>query len=157
MDAPQSQELQEHGNMLHIKKILCLDDFGIRHWSKDDADHLCNSVRKNRHTVDKDGNNYCGLTLHWNYPLGYVDHSMHNYMSKSLTGLNYKPKTTPQHSPHKHVLKTDSKKGERQMINSNEHKKLPSNKTHTVYLWIFSLQCSGTKLQHAYGTQQHWC
>ena len=63
-----------------------------------------------RHTVDKDITNYCGLTLNWNYPLGCVDISMPNYVPKYLIRLNYKPKTTPQHSLHKNVPITCSKK-----------------------------------------------
>ena len=62
-----------------------------------------------RHPVDKDGNNYCGLTLYWNYPRGYVDVSIPKCIPKARTRLNYKPKLTPQDSPHKHIPITHSK------------------------------------------------
>ena len=61
-------------------------------WSKDDSDHLCNSVEeKFRHTAYKEGTNYCGLTLNWNYQLGYIDTSMPNYIPKALKRLKCKP------------------------------------------------------------------
>ena len=59
------------------KFCLCVDDFGIKYQSKEDADHLCNAIGTNfRYTVDREGKNYCGLYLDWNYKLGYVDISM---------------------------------------------------------------------------------
>jgi len=43
---------------------LCVDDFGVKYWSKEDADHLCNAIGANfRYTVDWEGSNYCGLSL----------------------------------------------------------------------------------------------
>ena len=48
---------------------VCVDDFGIKYFNKDDADHLLQSTGKNyQYTTDRKGNNYCGLTLNWNYP-----------------------------------------------------------------------------------------
>ena len=35
------------------KFCLCVDDFGIKFWSKDDAQHLCNAIGANfNHNVD---------------------------------------------------------------------------------------------------------
>ena len=46
------------------KFYLCLDNFGIKYWSKNDADHLCNTIGANFwYTVDKEGKNYCRLNL----------------------------------------------------------------------------------------------
>ena len=73
------------------KICLFVDDFGVKPQSKDDADHLSISVGFFfRHTIDKDGTNYCGFTMHWNYSLGYVDVSMSNYLPKALTRLKLK-------------------------------------------------------------------
>ena len=60
-----------------IKFCLCVDDFSIKYWDKLDTNHLYNAVGANfRYTIDKEGSNYCSLTLRWNYKLGYVDTSM---------------------------------------------------------------------------------
>ena len=59
------------------KFCLCVDDFGIKYFSKDDADHLLNALRQHYDiTTDWTGKNYCGLTFHWNYIEQYVDVSM---------------------------------------------------------------------------------
>lgn len=99
---------------------LCVHDFGVKYWSKSDADHLCNSVRANfRYAVDKEGKNYCGLTLSWNYQLGYADASMPKYAPKALHKLNHQQKAYLQHSPHKHSPITHGRKGEQTGTNCN--------------------------------------
>ena len=43
----------EH-DKLPTKFCLCVDDFGVKYWSKSDSDHLCNSIGANfTYTVDK--------------------------------------------------------------------------------------------------------
>jgi hypothetical protein len=62
-----------------------VDDFGIKYWSKEDADHLCNVIGANfRYTVDLEGKNYCGLILDWNYALGYVNIHIPKYVQEIL-------------------------------------------------------------------------
>ena len=47
------------------KFCLCIDDFGIKYWSKEDADYLCNAIGTNfRYTIDPEGKNYYRLTLY---------------------------------------------------------------------------------------------
>ena len=59
---------------------LCVDDFGIKYFCQDDADHLLNALREHYDiSVDWKGANYCGLTLDWNDEQGFVDVS--NIMS----------------------------------------------------------------------------
>ena len=73
-----------------------MDDFGVKYWSKDDWDHLCNSLGKTfKYTTDLEGKNYCGLTFDWNYTLGYVDMSMPGYVPKTLQHLQHKTKEMP--------------------------------------------------------------
>ena len=93
------------GNTKHDQQILCfLEDFGVKHCSKEDKDHLWNSLGKTfKYTTDYEGKNYCGLTLKWNYKLGYVDIFMPGYLPRALQRLQYKPKKSPQHSPHTSV------------------------------------------------------
>ena len=90
-----------------------MDDFGVKYWSKEDKDHLYNSLGKTfKYTTYYKGKNYFGLRLHWNHTLGYVDISIPGYVPKSLQRLQYKPKTFPQHSPHTSVHIQYGKKGE---------------------------------------------
>lgn len=88
------------------KFCLCVDDFGIKFFNEDDAEHLINAVSsKYKCTVDRTGKNYCGLTFKWNYDDGYVDISMPNYVPEALKRLQHKPQVFPQYSPHKCVSK----------------------------------------------------
>ena len=50
---------------LKITFSLCVDDFGVKYFSKIDANHLINALQKNNNiTSDWTGYLYCGLTLH---------------------------------------------------------------------------------------------
>ena len=81
------------------KFCVCVDDFGIKYWSREDQDHLCNFIGKTfQHTTDYEGNNYCGLHIDWDYKLGYVDISIADYVNKTLTKLQHPLPTVPEHS-----------------------------------------------------------
>jgi hypothetical protein len=81
---------------------LCVDDFGIKYYSRADAEHLLASLRDNyKISVDWDGKNYCGLTLDWNYDEGYVDISMPGYVEKVRSKLLHPHPKFPQHAPHR--------------------------------------------------------
>ena len=83
------------------KFCLCVDDFGIKYFSKDDANHLLQAIGKHyAYTTDWEGKHYCGLTFEWHYELGYVDVSMPGYVRKTLIRLQHKPQVSPQYSPH---------------------------------------------------------
>ena len=83
---------------------VCVDDFGIKYWSTEDANHLLNALSQNFiYTTDMEGKHYCGLSLDWHYNLGYVDISMPQYVTKTLKKLNHVPVTYPQHSTHNYV------------------------------------------------------
>ena len=85
------------------KFCLCVDDFGIKYFLPEDADHLLASLSKHyQYTTDWKGTNYCGLTLDWHYQQGYVDISMPTYVQNSLKRFNHSPSKSPQHSPHAH-------------------------------------------------------
>jgi len=100
-----------------------VDDFGVKYWSKEDADHLCHAIGSHfKYTVDIEGKNYCSLSLDWNYKLGYVDISMPKYVPATLKKLQYSPKVSPQYSLHKHIpLQYGNKK---QNVNQDTSKKL---------------------------------
>ena len=63
----------------------CVDDFGIKYYNKEDANHLLSILTYNYDiSVDCNGNNYCGLKLDWNYQKQYVDISIPGYVAKGL-------------------------------------------------------------------------
>ena len=81
---------------------LCLDDFGVKYFNQDDANHLINTIKKYYPiSLDWEGKNYCGLSLHWNYNNGYVDIDMPGYVKKVLNNHQHPPPTIPQYAPHK--------------------------------------------------------
>ena len=83
------------------KFCLCVDDFGVKYFSKEDALHLIDALKQGYPTsVDWDGKNYCGYTFDWNYEKGYVDVSMPTYIPKMLRKFNHKKPSRPQRSPH---------------------------------------------------------
>jgi hypothetical protein len=83
------------------KFCLCVDDFGVKYFSKDDANHFLESLRAHyKISVDWEGKNYCGLSIKWNYPKKYVDVSMPGYVASALARLQHKPPSRPQYAPH---------------------------------------------------------
>ena len=85
------------------KFCLCVDDFGVKYFSQDDADHLLSSLRSSGFTVSTDwtGKNYCGLTLDWDYKAGHVDISMPNYIPAALLKFQHNQPSRPCNAPHK--------------------------------------------------------
>ena len=84
------------------KFCLCVDDFGIKYHTRDDAHHLLQALRKH-YTISEDwtGSNYCGLTIDWEYDKGRVDISIPDYVPIALKRLQHTLPTKPQHAPHK--------------------------------------------------------
>ena len=80
---------------------LCVDDFGVKYYSKADADHLINALKDYKLTIDWTGTNYCGLKIDWDYNNGWVDISMPKYVQKTLTKLNHPKPVKPVTAPHK--------------------------------------------------------
>ena len=85
-----------------ISFCLCVDDFRIKYFRKEDANHLLLTSLQNHYTVTTDwsGQNFCGLTLDWHYDQQYVDISMPKYIKSLLTKLQFSPQKHPQYSPH---------------------------------------------------------
>jgi hypothetical protein len=80
---------------------LCVDDFGIKYFSKHDAMHLVNALHEDYEiTIDWTGALYCGLTLDWHYDEGYVDISMPGYVIRALCKFKHRAPKRPQHAPH---------------------------------------------------------
>ena len=69
---------------------LVVDDFGIKHIGKENAQHLIDAL-KDFYEVEMDwkGKLYCGISLDWYYDAKYVSILMPNYVHKQL--IQYKP------------------------------------------------------------------
>eukprot|EP00957_Ditylum_brightwellii_P046485 3527710-Ditylum_brightwellii.AAC.1 len=84
--------------------VLCVDDFGVKYLTQEDANHLIQSAKaKYRATVDWKGTKYCGITLEWHYDKKYVDISVPGYVKKGLTKLKHPTPTKQEYLPHRHV------------------------------------------------------
>ena len=69
---------------------LCVDDFGVKYFSKEDAEHLIAALLEKFYiAVDWDGKNYCGLNIDWHYQEGYIDIFMPMYAPKVLKKYNH--------------------------------------------------------------------
>ena len=116
------------------KFCLCVDDFGVKYFSKDDANHLLSALQELYGvTVDWEGKNFCGLTFNWNYDKRYVDISMPQYVQDALKRLQHHPKVSPQYSPYHFTPVTYSKAGTRQYATQPDTSSL-LNKTETTYI-----------------------
>ena len=116
------------------KFCLCVDDFGVKHFSKDDANHLLSALQDLYGvTVDWEGKNFCGLTFNWNYEKRYVDISMPQYVQDALKRLQHQPKVFPQYSPYHFTPVNYSKLGSRQYATQPDTSPL-LNKTETTYI-----------------------
>ena len=53
------------------KFCLCVDDFGVKYFTKEDIEHLINALQSAfTISIDWKGHQYCGLHLNWNYTRG---------------------------------------------------------------------------------------
>lgn len=81
---------------------LAVDDFGIKFFTKPDADHLFDAIaKKYALTIDWSGSSYLGFTINWNYKDGWVDISMPDYVPRALKLLQHPDPIKPQHAPHR--------------------------------------------------------
>ena len=113
----------------NIQFCLCVDDFGVKYFKKEDVDHLLQSIGQlYTYTTDWTGKNFCGMTFDWHYDTGYVDVSMPGYVQKAIKRLQYQPSTTHQYSPHHHEPFKYATKGSRQYANAPDTSPLLSPK-----------------------------
>ena len=79
---------------------LCVDDFGVKYFSKEDADHLFSALAHHyQYTVDWEGTHFCGYNFDWHYEDGFVDLSMPSSIPNILQRFSHSF-TKPQYSPH---------------------------------------------------------
>ena len=80
---------------------LCVDGFGMKSNSLDDAYHLINAIRKYfKCSIDWEGQNYLGLTLGGNYTKDYVDISMPVYIPTAFQESKHKTPARSQDASH---------------------------------------------------------
>ena len=88
-------EVWKHETRL-TRFCVCVNDFSITYFNKDDADHLFQSIGKHyQYTIEWKGNTYCRLTLDGNYPNSYVEISIPGYVDKILKRLQHNPAQVP--------------------------------------------------------------
>ena len=67
------------------KFCLCVEDFGIKYHSQDNANYLLSCLKQHyKISTNWTGTNCCGLTLEWDFDNHWVDISMPNYVKKQL-------------------------------------------------------------------------
>ena len=82
------------------KFCLCVDDFGVQYFLKEDIEHLIQALQdKYVITTDFTGKKFCGLNIHLDYSKGRVDISMGNHAYKTLKKLLHNKPTRAQHAP----------------------------------------------------------
>ena len=97
------------------KFFLCVDDFGVKYFSKEDADHLVKTLQAEyKTTVDWEGKHFCGYTFDWQYDKGFVDVAMPGYVIAALKKLNYIMKKYPEYAPFDYIPIIYGKKGTQQ-------------------------------------------
>ena len=79
-----------------------MDDFGVKYFSRDDTNHLLNSL-KNHYAISTnwERRNYLVLTIDWNYSKEYVNIYMSDYVRKALDSLQHHKPKRPQCAPHR--------------------------------------------------------
>ena len=92
-----------------------MDDFGIGHVGRENADHLISALKMNYEniTTDWEGKLYRGITMKWDHTKIYVDISMPVYVKEALHQFGHKIPKNPQCQPYPAPIRTyaaDAKK-----------------------------------------------
>ena len=75
---------------------LCVDDFSVKYFSKEDIQHLHDTIATEYTCkIDWKRENFLGYTIDWNNKKGYVDISMTDYIRNALKKLLYTTKVYP--------------------------------------------------------------
>ena len=78
-----------------------VDDFGIKSQGIQHVRHLKETLEENYEvSVDWKGRLFCGITLNWNYDMGFVDLSVLGYVQKARVKYQHPLPNRPQHSPY---------------------------------------------------------
>ena len=85
-----------------ISFCLVVDDFGVKYFGKEHADHLIQCLRNHYQEVDIDwnGNRFCGVYLDWDYNQRTCSLSMPGYVTNALHKFQPTPHKKAQDSPY---------------------------------------------------------
>ena len=97
---PITTGIWEH-KTIRTKCCLCVGDFGVKYFTKNDVNNLLDSLKKH-YAISKywEGRNYLGLAIDSNHIREYVDISMPEHVKKALDILQYLKTKRPQYTPH---------------------------------------------------------
>ena len=108
-----------------ISFALCVDDFGIKYFTNEDIEHLITTLQEHYIiTIDRKGENYCGLHFDWQYDKNYVDVNMPGYIEKALNKYGHTAPKKPRYAPHIWAAKLYGKKpqqGQEQLRNTTTY------------------------------------
>ena len=83
------------------KFCLCVDHFGVKYFTEDDAQHLITSLKQSYAiSIDWSGQHFCGLDIEWNYDKEYADISVKHFVIKTLQRLQHIFPSKAQYAPH---------------------------------------------------------
>jgi hypothetical protein len=122
------------------KFCLCADDFGVKHFSSSDAEHLLTSMRKH-HTMSVNwaGTDHCELSIKWNHSKRHVDVLMPKCVPSTLKRLQHPKPKHPQRAPHQWTQPACGQKPQSAPI--DETPKLNKTGIHFVQSCVGSLLC----------------
>jgi hypothetical protein len=87
-----------------ISFSLVVDDFRVKYVDEENAQHLLDTVQKYyKCSCNWKGEQYCGLTIKWDYAGQKVHLSMPGYVRKALTHFQHSPLAKRQDHPYPHV------------------------------------------------------
>ncbi len=98
-------------NSRPIVFALVADNFGVKFVGKENAQHLLDTIQNfNKCLWDWDREQYCGLTIKWDYNGCKVHLLMPMYVQKALKHFQHPPPQIRQHQPHPNAKKTNGAK-----------------------------------------------
>ena len=126
-----------------IEFFLCINEFGVKYYNICNAQHFINTLQRFYNlSIDWMGSHYCGLTLNWNYPAGFVDLTIPNYIRNILNRFEHmstQPTFTPfpimyscKQRQYQREIQTDSSLS----LNSTKPKK------NTADYWLLIILCT---------------
>ena len=150
-------------NRNNLMFALCVDDFGVKYYRKEDVQHLMQALSKvYKVTSDWTGRNFLGFQLDWHYDEGYLDLSMPGYINDTLSKLQHVPKVFPQYSPHHYQPIVYGVKGSRQYatppsdspeLNTKETRKIQSAVGSLLY-YARAIDCTMLPTLNQIGAEQ---
>ena len=95
--------LWQHDTRLIIFSFI-VDDFGVKYMGKENAQHLLDTIQKHyKCSCNWKGEQYCGLTIKWDYEGRKVHLFIPGYLQKALSRFQHSPPVKQQDQPYPHI------------------------------------------------------